>query len=184
MVDKRSAPHVRPTLPGDVPEILALIGQVYAEYGCVLDTDDVDKHLLDPGPYFRARGGEFWVLEHHGEIKATVAVQLYHDEGELKALYVHSSLRRQGWGRQLSELAIDYTRQAGKPRMILWSDTRFLEAHRLYQAMGFKPCGQRELHDINNTTEHGFALVLPSIGQPLPDAPTCGQDDSGPLSNG
>jgi putative acetyltransferase len=151
---------LRPTVPEDVPGILALIGEVYAEYDCVLNAEQDERHLLEPGPYFRAHGGEFWVVEENGRIGATVAVMLHEDSGELKSLYVHSSLRRQGWGRRLTELAIDYARAAGRQKMILWSDTRFLDAHRLYRSMGFHETGVRDLHDSNNSIEYGFEMSL------------------------
>jgi N-acetylglutamate synthase-like GNAT family acetyltransferase len=155
---KMSSQKLRPTVTEDVPGILALIGEVYKEYGCVLDAEGDERHLLEPGPYFRARGGEFWVVEEEGVIRATVAVMLSEDAGELKSLYVHSSLRRQGWGRKLTMLAIDYARARGKQKMILWSDTRFLDAHRLYAKLGFREMGTRELHDSNNSVEYGFEL--------------------------
>jgi N-acetylglutamate synthase-like GNAT family acetyltransferase len=153
-------PTLRPTVPDDVPDILDLISDVFAEYGCVLDAENEDTYLLNPGPYFRERGGEFWVLEEQGRIVATVAVVLHDDAGELKCLYVHRSFRRRGWGRRLTELTMDYARQAGKQRMILWSDTRFREAHRLYTTMGFAQRGMRELHDSNNSLEYGFEIRL------------------------
>ncbi len=153
-------PTLRPTVPEDVPDILALIAEVFGEYGCVLDAEHEDTHLLDPGPYFRERGGDFWVVERDGRILATVALVLHDDAGEIRCLYVHRSLRRQGWGRRLSEMTMDLARQAGKRRMILWSDTRFVEAHALYRAMGFSQHGTRELHDSNNTVEHGFEITL------------------------
>jgi putative acetyltransferase len=152
--------QLRPTIPEDVPGILALIGEVYSEYDCVLDAETDERHLLEPGPYFRARNGEFWVVEENGGIRATVAVMLHDETSELKSLYVHSSLRRQGWGRRLTNLAIDYARANGSQKMILWSDTRFLDAHRLYRSMGFQEMGLRELHDSNNSIEYGFELSL------------------------
>jgi len=151
---------LRPTVPEDVPGILALIREVYREYNCVLDAENEERHLLEPGPYFRSRAGEFWVVEGNGGIKATVAVLLHDDAGELKALYVHSSLRRQGWGRKLTELAMDHARREGGGMMILWSDTRFIDAHRLYRSMGFHETGMRELHDSNNSVEYGFEMSL------------------------
>jgi GNAT superfamily N-acetyltransferase len=69
-------------------------------------------------------------------------------------------LRRQGWGRRLTELTIDYARSRGRGRMILWSDTRFTKAHQLYRGMGFRETGVRELHDSNNTVEYGFEKEL------------------------
>ncbi|HEV7842158.1 MAG TPA: GNAT family N-acetyltransferase [Pyrinomonadaceae bacterium] len=150
----------RPTVPEDVPGILALIAEVYGEYDCVLDAETEERHLLEPGPYFRARGGEFWVVEDAGRIVATAAVMLEEEAGELKSLYVHTSLRRQGWGRRLTELTIEYARARAKRRMILWSDTRFLDAHSLYRNLGFREMGVRELHDSNNSVEYGFELSL------------------------
>ncbi|MBV9209239.1 MAG: GNAT family N-acetyltransferase, partial [Acidobacteria bacterium] len=87
--------RLRPTVPEDVPAILSLIDGIFAEYDCKLDAENEDRHLLAPGPYFRASGGEFWVVEdEEGAILATVAVALHEDAGELKALYVHPKLRR------------------------------------------------------------------------------------------
>lgn len=150
----------RPTVPEDVHGILKLIAGIYAEYDCVLDAERDERHLLEPGPYFRSHGGEFWVVEENGAIRATAAVMLHEDAGELKSLYVHPSLRRQGWGRRLTNLAMDYARQQGKSKMILWSDTRFEDAHRLYRSMGFHEIGLRELHDSNNSVEYGFEMSL------------------------
>ncbi|HEY0544399.1 MAG TPA: GNAT family N-acetyltransferase [Pyrinomonadaceae bacterium] len=153
--------RLRPTIPEDVPSILSLIDGIFAEYACKLDAVNEDRHLLAPGPYFRASGGEFWVVEDdEGAILATAAVALHLDAGELKALYVHPKLRRHGWGRRLTGLAIEHARRAGRPRMLLWSDTRFQAAHRLYRSMGFTEFGERELHDSNHSREYGFELSL------------------------
>ena len=154
------SPQPRPTIPEDVPGIHALISEVYAEYDCVLEVETDERHLLEPGPYFRAHGGEFWVVEEGGNIRATAAVMLHEDAGELKSLYVHPALRRQGWGQRLTTLAIDYARASGRRKMILWSDTRFLDAHRLYRRLGFRETGRRELHDSNNSIEYGFEILI------------------------
>jgi putative acetyltransferase len=151
---------IRPTISSDVPGILKLIAEIYAEYGCVLDAEKEDTHLLNPGDYFRANGGEFWVIEEKGNILATGAVLLHPDHAELKSLYVHPSLRRQGWGRRLVEIAIAHARGAEKLRLILWSDTRFTAAHQLYKHLGFQRIGMRELHDSNRSVEFGFEILL------------------------
>jgi N-acetylglutamate synthase-like GNAT family acetyltransferase len=119
-------PTLRPTIPRDVPGILALIREVFSEYGCVLDAEHEDTHLLNPGPHFRERGGDFWVVEEQSKIVATVALALHDNAGEIRCLYVHRSRRRQGWGRRLSEFTMNLARQAGRRQMILWSDTRFV----------------------------------------------------------
>ncbi len=153
-------PVLRPATKEDVPSILRLIDGVYAEYGCKLDAENEEQHLLDPEAYFRADGGEFWVVEEEGAVRATVACLLHTDASELKSLYVHQSLRRQGWGRKLTNLAIEHARLHERPRMFLWSDTRFTDAHRLYRTLGFQQCGYRALNDSNNSKEYGFEITL------------------------
>src|SRR5215471_13287326 len=47
------------------------------------------------------------------------------------------------------------------PRLVLWSDTRFDLAHRLYERMGFRRTGERTLpEDVNDTREHGFERMV------------------------
>jgi putative acetyltransferase len=85
---------------------------------------------------------------------------MHQDAGELKTLYVHPSLRRRGLGRRLVDMAMQRAREAGKPRMILWSDTRLRDAHRLYRAMGFREHGVRMLFDTQDSIELGFDMPL------------------------
>lgn len=144
----------------DVPAVQGLIASIMREYGCVLNIEHDDPHLRDPGEYFRSRGGEFWVVKEKGQLAATVGVLLRGNEGELKCLYVHPAHRKRGWGRTLTEHVIRFVRRAGKTRVVLWSDTRFEAAHRLYRRMGFKQEGLRDLHDSNDTREYGFCRTV------------------------
>ena len=147
--------------PADTPGVHALIGEIFAEYDCVLNAEADDPYLLDPCPYYRQTGGEFWVVvDEENVVRATVALYLHADAGELKTLYVHPSLRRQGWGERLVKLVMEHARSAGREKLILWSDTRFLDAHRLYRRLGFEQNGERDLHDTNNSREYGFARSL------------------------
>jgi len=152
---------LRPASPADTRGILELIGGIYAEYGLVLRAALEEPNLLDGGAYFRAHGGEFWVLEHGGRIAATVALKrLDAETAELKTLYVHAGLRGRGLGRRLVAHVIDAARAAGCRRLVLWSDTRFAAAHRLYEALGFARGGVRDLHDSNDSREYEFTRVL------------------------
>jgi RimJ/RimL family protein N-acetyltransferase len=50
-----------------------------------------------------------------------------------------------------------WCRVAERRRLVLWSDTRFERAHRLYLRMGFVRRGERTLpEDVNDTREYGF----------------------------
>jgi len=156
-------PCVRKAVPADAPAIQQLVNGIFGEYGLAIAVDGVDEHLADPAEYVHARGGEFWVVEDGGQIAATVGVLPHDNETvELKALYVHPSIRRQGWGRRLTMLVMDYARTLGNKRVILWSDTRFTDAHRLYRGLGFRQFGQRDLHDVYNSSEFSFERDLSS----------------------
>ena len=150
----------RPVRTEDIPGIIAMVSEVFAEYGLLLNAAIDEPRLLEADTYYRGSGGEFWVVEVDGTIRASGAVYLHRRAGELKALYVHSTLRRQGVGRLLTRMAIDHARAAGRPRMMLWSDTRFRDAHRLYRKMGFQEFGLRVLRDSHDSTEFGFEMDL------------------------
>ncbi|MDF2972749.1 MAG: hypothetical protein K0R61_3199 [Microvirga sp.] len=45
--------------------------------------------------------------------------------------------------------------------MVLWSDTRFVTAHRLYTRLGYvQDEGQRQLADISQSVEYRFEKAL------------------------
>lgn len=50
---------------------------------------------------------------------------------------------------------------------MLWSDTRFEDAHRLYERLGFQRGGERELDDVNETTEYRYERA---VGGAAPEA--------------
>ncbi len=49
----------------------------------------------------------------------------------------------------------------GASRMLFWSDTRFMDAHRLYEKLGYaRVGGTRDLGDISNSKEYCFEKGL------------------------
>jgi putative acetyltransferase len=53
-----------------------------------------------------------------------------------------------------------HARGKGASRIVLWSDTRFLTAHRLYRRLGYAQQGSRQLADISQSAEYGFEKAL------------------------
>lgn len=158
----------------DGPAVISLVERAYAEFpGCVLDLPGVDADLPDLAGVWRAAGGRGWVLEDGDEVVACVgltpAAPHPGDRGpsvELKRLYVASTHRRRGIGQALVELverhAVD---DHGAATVELWSDTRFVDAHRLYERCGYAPTGRtRQLHDPSETTEYHFVHALAPRG--------------------
>ena len=64
-------------------------------------------------------------------------------QGEIKSMHTAATARKQGVGRKIVEHLLDLARSRGYGRVQLetGSMTSFVPAHRLYESMGFLPCG-------------------------------------------
>ena len=176
---------VRPVRDADGEQLFTLVGGVFAEYpGCVLDRDGIDADLHAWESHLAARDGAGWVLEDDtGRLVACVGVaptselpagaaELPADDAdlagaapaavELKRLYVDADLRRRGIGAALVRRVEAWARAEGADLVVLWSDTRFGDAHRLYSRLGYHElAAERHLDDPSDTTETAFARALP-----------------------
>jgi GNAT superfamily N-acetyltransferase len=150
---------ITPATAADVPEIVALIGRVYAEYGFVYDPRGEVPDLFDFDVHYAPPRGAFFVVREGKAIDGSVGVErLEPHTAELHRLYLDAELRGRGAGRALVETVLAWCRAHDIGNLILWSDTRFDLAHRLYVRMGFTQTGERTLpDDVNNTREYGFA---------------------------
>lgn len=153
----------RPATDEDSEALIALVGDCFAEYpGCVLDLPGLDAWMLAPASAYAGTGGELWVLELHAQVVACVG---YKPTGpgrvELKSLYVAATARRAGLGARLVGVVEEAARDAGAHAVQLWSDSRFTDAHRLYERLGYRRGAQtRSLHDPSDTTEFFFDRPL------------------------
>lgn len=156
-VDSRAI-VIEPAHAADAPAIIALIGRVFAEYDFSWDPSIEVPDLFDLRRHYGGEAGGFWVARQDGRVVGSVGVERLPDgRAELHRLYLDATLRGRGVGRALVEAVLDWCRTAGVARLILWSDTRFDRAHRLYEGMGFAKTGERELpDDPNNTREFGY----------------------------
>jgi GNAT superfamily N-acetyltransferase len=162
-VMRRALPVLRPVRDADSAALIALIGGAFAEYpGCVLDVDGEEPWLRAPATAYAEAAGTMWVAELSGEVVACAGVKPSGAEAvELKNLYVSAKARRQGLGELLTGQVEDEARSRGARRVGLWSDTRFTDAHRLYERLGYRRLpATRELHDQSATVEYAFAKEL------------------------
>ena len=146
--------RLRHARDSDAPGIIDLIGRCYAEYeGCVLCVDEEEPELRCVAS--SAAFSRFWVLTRAERIVGTVACKERPGVLELKKLYLNPAVRGLGLGRRLVGLIEDYADEHGLDRVELWSDTRFLTAHAVYERLGYRCTGRtRDLHDRSNTTEY------------------------------
>jgi putative acetyltransferase len=157
-------PIIRPVRDEDAQDLYGLIAICYADYpGCFVDPHDDLPDLRAPGSSYAGTNGAFWAVEdERGRACACVAVDFPDIEtAELHRLYVRPDRRGQGLGSLLVQQAESHARARGASRIVLWSDTRFTTAHRLYGRLGYRQAeGQRQLTDISQSAEYRFEKRL------------------------
>jgi ribosomal protein S18 acetylase RimI-like enzyme len=85
-------------------------------------------------------------------------------EAELSRLAVSAQRRRQGIGRALAALCDERARSKGWPAIALWSRTGQVEAHRLYQSLGYARTPERDSVDASGQARVVFRLALQAVG--------------------
>jgi GNAT superfamily N-acetyltransferase len=141
-----------------------VVNAVFLEYGFPFAESDYDADLQDPAAFYDGRRGWFAVAV--DQATRVVGCAGVTDEGagvfELHRLYVLAEARRTGTGSRLAQWVLDTARARGGAKMVLFSDTRFLDAHRLYERMGFRCWCFRYSQDPWSSPEWGFELDLVS----------------------
>ena len=159
-----AAPVVRDARDEDSWELIGLIACCWAEYpGCILDVHGEEPWLLAPATSYREEGGRLWVAELDGRVVASVALRPAATPGgvALKSLYVARAARRRGLGDRLTALVEDEARRRGAGFVELWTDTRFEDAHRLYERRGYvRGHRTRELPDLSKSVEYYYRKEL------------------------
>jgi putative acetyltransferase len=147
-----------PATMADVPAVMLLIGRVFAEYGLLLMPAFEVPDLLRFNAHYTAPRGAFWVVRDDTRVVGSVGVErLDANSAELHRLYLDVSLRGRGIGRALVETVLTWARDERIARLVLWSDTRFEQSHRLYRRLGFEQLGERTVEgDVNESREYRF----------------------------
>ncbi len=154
---------IRDARDDDEAGLIALIGGVFAEYpGVVLDVDREMPQLRSIATTFAHWGGHFWVAEREGALVACGGFAAAGAAGlELKHLYVAHTARRTGLGTHLTGMVEDAALARGKAHVELWTDTRFADAHRLYERLGYvRLKDTRELNDLSSSIEYHYIKRL------------------------
>lgn len=146
-----------PATRADASGVIDLIERVFLEYGWIWDPAVEVPDLLRWTPY-EPPDGAFFVIRDGGRVVGSVGVDRAGDDtAELHRLYLDPAWRGRGLGEALVSTIVGWCRERGVARLVLWSDTRFVHAHRLYLRMGFRRTGERVLpEDVNQTREYRF----------------------------
>ena len=137
--------------PGDLGWVVQAHGELYAaEYGWGLDYEALVARIVadfaaDYDPELEAA----WIAEENGERLGSVFCVRGPDEAtaKLRLLLLHPSSRGQGLGGRLVDTCLDFARQAGYKRMVLWTNDPLVAARHIYLARGFK-LTEEEPHNL------------------------------------
>jgi len=155
-----------PATRADSPGVIELIGRVFVEYGWIWDPALEVPDLLRWTPYEPPRGAFFVVRGTRGVVGSVGVDRMDAETAELHRLYLDAELRGRGLGDALVETILGWCHDNAIKRLVLWSDTRFHHAHRLYLRHGFRQAGERVLpEDLNDTREYHFERHLVSAAR-------------------
>jgi ribosomal protein S18 acetylase RimI-like enzyme len=146
--------RTRPATKGDADALAALWTEAYtgrAPGGRQAPYEPAELLSL-------ARSGRVFVTEDGGEVLG--AVVSYPPgapgravggagEAELSRLAVRAAARREGIGRALAELCGEQARREGAAAIVLWSRPYQVEAHRLYESLGYRRAPRRDSRDAD-----------------------------------
>jgi GNAT superfamily N-acetyltransferase len=151
----------------DADAIIALIGACWARYpGVRMDVDGEMPELRALANYYASQGGALWVAKDRaGTLVGMIATRPIGDGAwEICRVYVDPARHGDGLGAALLARAEAHAIAAGATRLALWSDTRFIRAHRFYEKYSYVRSGPiRALDDISNSLEYAYAKPVNGI---------------------
>ena len=147
----------------DSEQIIKLIRKCFKDYqNCFLDVENDSPELKYIYSYFRKQRGKFWVLEDKNKIIGCMGyLPSKKNEIEIHKLYIDQKFRRKGLAKHLVKKVENIAVRENKSKVILWTDTRFKEAHKMYLKMDYEKSKKtRRLYDISGTEEYNFVKNL------------------------
>lgn len=110
--------------------------------------------------HYRHRGGALWVADDGGVAGMIATLPRRAAEWEIAKVYVSPDRHGTGLAHTLLDHAEAHALVRGAVRLTLWTDTRFVRAHRFYERRGYERFGQvRALHDLSGSLEFGYAKL-------------------------
>jgi GNAT superfamily N-acetyltransferase len=151
--------EVRQVEAADVPAVTALVADVLGEFGLEFGNGSpTDAELYDLPSSYATQGGRFWVALRDGELLGTcgvfpVAPATY----ELRKMYLRPASRGLGVGKQLLQVAIEWTRAKGGTQIVLDTTEAMKRAIAFYEAHGFV---RDDTYKRASRCTRGYVLVL------------------------
>lgn len=151
---KFSGPYfLRQHEPGDMGWVVHKHGLLYSqEYGWDERFEAlVSRIAADFIINYNPKRERFWIAEMNGEIVGSIfVVEGSEDTAKLRLLIVDPKARGLGLGSQLVEECINFSKQAGYKKLVLWTNSVLKEARHIYQKKGFQLVKEEKHHSFGH----------------------------------
>jgi putative acetyltransferase len=136
-----------------------LVFTILHEFGFTPEPDGIDADLTNIEAGYHARGGAFELLvDENNQIVGTIGLFPHaHRVCELRKMYLEREYRGRGLGLKMLEHAVETARRLGFWRIELETESRLIDAIRLYRRFGFQPIAGGRTCD---RCDHAFYLDL------------------------
>ena len=159
--DRSRAPYIlRPHRVGDMGWIVHREGVGYAEqYGWDETFEALVARIVDQFiTNFDPSRERCWIAEIDGQSVGHIFLVKHPEEADtakLRLLFVEPSARGMGLGDALVKECVRFARTAGYKKVVLWTQSILVGAHRIYERAGFRV--------VNEAPHHSFGRDL--VGQ-------------------
>lgn len=154
---------LRPAIKSDIPIMSGIISSVFDEYGWkFVEVDELPDFVFYDKYYSNPEIAELFAITDEDEnVIGSIALKNDGRGPYLSRVYLLATYRGLGLGKWMTNYVLEVAKSRGFNSIHLWTDTRFLEAHRMYERLGFHMTGDfRSLHDTNRSFEFKMEIEI------------------------